>query len=1194
MPPSDHVDHARRHRSDGGVTGGGGVSGGSVGGGGGGGGGGAAGRGEKATRPRRRVGVALDISDTPNSLLSPLVSHFSLPGLPNLPNLPNLQGLAGLPSLKGFLPTSPTKQPSTFVDGTGTGAGMGAGTSTMAGMGMGLEEEGKAVWQEGDLEDGRGMVPLLLLTSKSAALQIFALPPSTIPDDPHVPENFRPPEEVWAIGRVKYEDGVDGGAGGQGERVLGMRLLDEPRPPLRRGRRGVADEDADEEDEHPGPLVALTTLTPSKKSQGQGLGALALVVLSLRTGLAVRRVELGVGSAADVVSSGRAVVVSVSHPTPTIHILHPTTFHPLHPPITSLPSNPLTSLPVLSLSGRLLAYVTTTPPHAPNPDGLGSLITSSTLQASARSSSASRGAQPHAGPQAGQQRQSNGVGGGETAAQMALSSAVEIGGGVARGVWAGLKLGARAAGAARAARNERLARSAPEEKSGVLGDESEGEGGESRSLDEESVLDGPAGAGVAPGAGTGAGPEGAGKAQGGEWIKVIDLFPRAVRAPRSPVRSHSTTSRRDPSLASSVSASTSLDTTSAGGVEVIAHFRLPNSSALHLSGETPASPRGRGARAPPRSSPAVSTLRFSPSGTQLFAAPVDGRSFHIVELHPAGALKAGVKGEVKGQAWHLYELKRGHTGASVSDVKWDREGRWIGVGTGKGTVHVFPVNPSGGPSSASTHANNRHTNPSQLYPLSTTSLPIVRLRPGRLAPLSPDTPTPDQSPGRPHSHASNASGAVLAFLQFRRHPTARKTFVQDMAIYRPVPGVLELARVTLQRQGDRTSGSGLGVRVDGSAAGAGTGANGGGSPGGGGASGALQRRGSALTEMMRAKAFGEQSDLLAESAVRARWALPSGADEDVLLPSSHSLTKPPRSSKPAGPAHMGSLARAEIRTHHPSARILPSSIYLSRQVDFFAAQAIDEYTPLSMMDLEARMRRLVFRHEVEARSPPSERTGSSQGTEKAQLEARSFDEPLLSALHSIIESPPSPQIPGLPNGYPGGRGWGAIPIRSVKAGLGEGVDRFRREYARAQYVRARRASEVERAKRAGGGAVERLSFEDDAVFATPDDYPLSTNGDAPTHISSSHSHSHSRSNSNSLSASSPPSSGLLPATTVDSSEGDPDADADGWGEKWEEEYRKAVEDDGGPDDLVLGLMDEEEEERRRWAVKQGGKQGYGK
>lgn len=194
-------------------------------------------------------------------------------------------------------------------------------------------------------------------------------------------------------------------------------------------------------------------------------------------------------------------------------------------------------------------------------------------------------------------------------------------------------------------------------------------------------------------------------------------------------------------------------------------------------------------------------------------------------------------------------------------------------------------------------------------------------------------------------------------------------------------------------------------------------------------------------------------------------------------------------------------------------------------MDFFAAKAIDEYSPLSILDIDARICRLCFRHEVEARP------GSP--------DVKSFDEPLLSALHTVIESPPTGQIPGLPNGYPSRNKWrSSNPISHVASGLGEGMDRVRREYARAQHSRIhRRASEA---------AANQLSFEEDAVFASGDD--------------------------------SSPSSGVLPESSV--AEEDTE-EADGWGEGWEEEYRRAVEDDGGPDDLVMGLLDEEEEERRR-------------
>ena len=227
-----------------------------------------------------------------------------------------------------------------------------------------------------------------------------------------------------------------------------------------------------------------------------------------------------------------------------------------------------------------------------------------------------------------------------------------------------------------------------------------------------------------------------------------------------------------------------------------------------------------------------------------------------------------------------------------------------------------------------------------------------------------------------------------------------------------------------------------------------------------------------------------------------------------------------------------SLGYAEVQTHCSNPRILPSSIYLSRQIDFFAAKPIDEYSPISILDLEARMHRLVFRHEVEAQI--------------ASPEAESFDEPLLSALHTVIESPPAGQIPGLPNGYPARNKWkSSIPVLQVAAGFGEGMERMRREYMRVQSSRShRRAREV---------ASNRLSFEEDAVFASGDE-------------------------------ASTPSSGVLPGSSPAEEEGR--EGADGWDEGWDEEYRRAVEDDGGPDDLVMGLLDEEEEDRRKWEARQ--------
>lgn len=200
------------------------------------------------------------------------------------------------------------------------------------------------------------------------------------------------------------------------------------------------------------------------------------------------------------------------------------------------------------------------------------------------------------------------------------------------------------------------------------------------------------------------------------------------------------------------------------------------------------------------------------------------------------------------------------------------------------------------------------------------------------------------------------------------------------------------------------------------------------------------------------------------------------------------------------------------------------------------------------MDREARTRRLHFRPEVEIYS--------------SAPDVKSFDEPLTSALHSVIESSPSSQLPGLPNGHhqahahhlhlPTQRYWGkaSIPIRQVK----EGAAHLRREYA----------SRRRRSIHANG-----LSFEDDTVFPSSAGYEHDGDEeDADADADGDHS------------GGSPLSSGVPRTDEVD------DEVDDDWAVKWEDEYERAVQDDGGPDDLVLGLMDEQEEERKRWVARQ--------
>ncbi len=198
MPLADHVDHARRQIFDKRTSGKMGSS-----------------KGRSGGR-RQAISVALD--ESYDSVFSPILSH--------------LPSFSGIPALKGFLPTSPTQQTNRYKV---------------------LSDDTKATWENADLGDGRGMMcepfqfvrgmadeispsPLLLITAKHHALQIFIVPPSTIPVDAHVPENHPAPEEVFSLPTVRYDSKtvrtplpgitIASTNGGEIEHVLQARILE--------------------------------------------------------------------------------------------------------------------------------------------------------------------------------------------------------------------------------------------------------------------------------------------------------------------------------------------------------------------------------------------------------------------------------------------------------------------------------------------------------------------------------------------------------------------------------------------------------------------------------------------------------------------------------------------------------------------------------------------------------------------------------------------------------------------------------------------------------------------------------------------------------------------------------------------------------------------------------------------------------
>ncbi|PKY47972.1 hypothetical protein RhiirA4_404025 [Rhizophagus irregularis] len=128
----------------------------------------------------------------------------------------------------------------------------------------------------------------------------------------------------------------------------------------------------------------------------------------------------------------------------------------------------------------------------------------------------------------------------------------------------------------------------------------------------------------------------------------------------------------------------------------------------------------------------VGQLSFNPSGTLLFSTSVQGHKFHVFEI-----LGKRRRGRSNHKVKHMYKLARGYTYASVSEsgVGWSSDSRWCAVASGKGTIHLFAINPYGGPTHILSHISGLVKNMDEPYS-STTQSPVVRIK--SRAPLPAD------------------------------------------------------------------------------------------------------------------------------------------------------------------------------------------------------------------------------------------------------------------------------------------------------------------------------------------------------------------------------------------------------------------------------------------------------------------------
>eukprot|EP00736_Rhodelphis_marinus_P007463 Rmarinus@m.14694 len=105
----------------------------------------------------------------------------------------------------------------------------------------------------------------------------------------------------------------------------------------------------------------------------------------------------------------------------------------------------------------------------------------------------------------------------------------------------------------------------------------------------------------------------------------------------------------------------------------------------------------------------LSVLQFDSTGTLLTTSATHGRhiNIYIVSAHsrapnqPMSDMKWTKKERT---CQFLYRLVRGMTSARVLSVSLSRDSRWVAALTERGTVHLFAVNPMGGPVAMETHA----------------------------------------------------------------------------------------------------------------------------------------------------------------------------------------------------------------------------------------------------------------------------------------------------------------------------------------------------------------------------------------------------------------------------------------------------------------------------------------------------------
>lgn len=105
-------------------------------------------------------------------------------------------------------------------------------------------------------------------------------------------------------------------------------------------------------------------------------------------------------------------------------------------------------------------------------------------------------------------------------------------------------------------------------------------------------------------------------------------------------------------------------------------------------------------------STALVTLAFDFSGLLLATCSTKGQNLHVYRLLPPLQVTHGRRSD--GHQL-LYKLQRGITHASIQDVAFSQDSKWINVTSAHGTSHLYALHPEGVRINSETHANVTET-----------------------------------------------------------------------------------------------------------------------------------------------------------------------------------------------------------------------------------------------------------------------------------------------------------------------------------------------------------------------------------------------------------------------------------------------------------------------------------------------------